>query len=132
MIYTSGSQPLWMRSSLCSFWNFSFLPYENFHFSPVRVRRLVLITIGTMMFNAVPSLRRASWDLAPSNKVQSLPQTELWNINRWSFNQISEYKALLSKTLWRRFCFIDDNNLKNGTKTVCCQLMALKFVNKNV
>ena len=81
-----------MHSSLCSFWNFSFLPYENFHFSLVRVRRLVLITIGTMMFIAVQSLRRASWDLAPSNKVQSLPQIELWNINRWSFYQISEYK----------------------------------------
>ena len=30
--------------------------------------------------------------------------------------------------------FIDDNNLinKSGTKTLCCQIMALKFVNKNV
>ena len=28
--------------------------------------------------------------------------------------------------------FIDDNNLinKRGTKTICCQIMALKFVNK--
>jgi len=30
--------------------------------------------------------------------------------------------------------FIDDNNLINGTgtKTIYCQIMALKFVNKNV
>jgi len=30
--------------------------------------------------------------------------------------------------------FIDDNNLINkiGIKTVCCQVMALKFVDKNV
>jgi len=30
--------------------------------------------------------------------------------------------------------FIDDKNLinKSGTKTICCQIMALKFVNKNV
>jgi len=30
--------------------------------------------------------------------------------------------------------FIDDNNLINqsGTKTICFQIMALKFVNKNV
>jgi len=30
--------------------------------------------------------------------------------------------------------FIDDNNLinKSGTKTICCQIMGLKFVNKNV
>jgi len=30
--------------------------------------------------------------------------------------------------------FIDDNNLinKSGKKTTCCQIMAQKFVNKNV
>jgi len=30
--------------------------------------------------------------------------------------------------------FINDNNLinKSGTKTICCQIMALKFVNENV
>jgi len=30
--------------------------------------------------------------------------------------------------------FIDDNSLinKSATKTICCQAMALKFVNKNV
>jgi len=54
-------------------------PQWTTHFSLVRVRRLVLTTIGTTVF-------------------------------------------------------IDDNNLinKSGTKTICCQIMALKFVNKNV
>jgi len=30
--------------------------------------------------------------------------------------------------------FTDDNNLidKSGTKSICCQIKALKFVNKNV
>jgi len=30
ILYTSGSQPFLMHSSLGSFWNFSFLPYYNF------------------------------------------------------------------------------------------------------
>jgi len=54
-------------------------PQWNFHSSPVQVRRLVLTTIGTMVF-------------------------------------------------------IDDNDLinKSGTKTVCCKIIGVKFINKNV
>jgi len=35
-------------------------------------------------------------------------------------------------TTIRTMVFIDDNNLinKSGTKTICCQVMTLKFVNK--
>jgi len=86
-----------MHSSLCAFWNFSFLPYKtfvspygalvpllwSFYSSPVQVHRLILTAIG-------------------------------------------------SGTM----VFIDHNNWinKSGTKskTNCCQIMALKFVNKIV
>ena len=42
--YCSGSQPLLMHSSLC------FAYFGTFHSSLVRVRRLVVTTIGTMVF----------------------------------------------------------------------------------
>jgi len=54
-------------------------PLWNVKSSPVRVHRLVITTIGTMVFT-------------------------------------------------------DDNNLNNksGTKTICCQIMTLEFVNKSI
>jgi len=96
--YSSGSQTVLTHSSICSFWKILFPPYYTslqeyliFQYilshlpltchgvAYVRVHRLVLTTIGTMVF-------------------------------------------------------IDDNNLinKSGTKSICCQIMALKFVCKNV
>jgi len=52
----------------------------------------------------------------------------------WNFQSSTVPVRRLLLTTNGTTVFIDDYNLiqKSGTKTICCQIMALKSVNKNV
>jgi len=68
------------------------------------------------------------------NAFLSLLILELFIPPLWNFHSFPVRVCNLVLTTIGTEAFVDDNNLiiKSGTKTICCQIVTLKFVNKNV
>jgi len=136
-----------MHSSLCSFWNLSFLPYKIF----------ILHLFGFILLRSESSggmcakLHTVEASNNRDHGLQSLyyclfaPHIygccSLRTSCSWCITHSTQHqwrgcnsRLVLNATGTIKMVFMYKSNLinKSGTKSICCEMMALKFVNKNV